>query len=180
MNPVPAVEEQALDAYSNAISRVAERNSPSVVSIHASFKNRAAGSGSGFALTPDGLLLTNSHVIHKASRIHIETTQGARCEAELVGEDPHTDSALIRARVELPPLELGSSRTLRVGQLAIAIGNPYGFDCSVTAGVVSGTNKSHAGLGDPFYAPLRKIAHQFRGHHCRSSPQKKYAEVKDR
>ena len=136
------VEDEALDAYSNVISTVAERNSPSVVSIHANFKNRAGGSGSGFALTPDGLLLTNSHVIHKAIRIRIETTQGATSEAELVGEDPHTDSALLRARVELPPMELGTSRTLRVGQLAIAIGNPYAFDCSVTAGVVSALGRS--------------------------------------
>jgi S1-C subfamily serine protease len=139
---ISTVEDEALDAYSNVISTVAERNSPSVVSIHANFKNRAGGSGSGFALTPDGLLLTNSHVVHKATRIRIETTQGATSEAELVGEDPHTDSALIRARVELPPMELGTSRTLRVGQLAIAIGNPFGFDCSVTAGVVSALGRS--------------------------------------
>jgi S1-C subfamily serine protease len=136
------VDAEALDAYSTVISTVAERNSPSVVSIHASFKSRGAGSGSGFALTPDGLILTNSHVIHKASRIRIETTQGLQSDAELVGEDPHTDSALLRARVELPPLELGTSRNLRVGQLAIAIGNPYGFDCSVTAGVVSALGRS--------------------------------------
>jgi S1-C subfamily serine protease len=139
---ISTVEDEALDAYSNVISTVAERNSPSVVSIHANFKNRAGGSGSGFALTPDGLLLTNSHVIHKAIRIRIETTQGATSEAELVGEDPHTDSALLRARVELAPMELGTSRSLRVGQLAIAIGNPYGFDCSVTAGVVSALGRS--------------------------------------
>jgi S1-C subfamily serine protease len=137
-----AADELALDAYSNVISSVAERNSASVVSIHTSSKSRAGGSGSGFALTPDGLILTNSHVIHQATRIRIETTQGARSDAELVGEDPHTDSALIRARVELPPVDLGTARTLRVGQLAIAIGNPYGFDCSVTAGVVSALGRS--------------------------------------
>ena len=143
-----APDQEALDAYSRIISMVAERASPSVVSIHTRFKQSArgsspaSGSGSGFALTPDGLILTNSHVIHGASRIRIETTQGVSAEAEPVGEDPHTDTALIRARAQLVPLELGTSRRLRVGQLAIAIGNPLGFDCSVTAGVVSALGRT--------------------------------------
>jgi len=137
-----AIEDDALDAYSRCIADVAERASPSVVAIHTSQKKRQGGSGSGFAFTTDGLILTNSHVIHGAYGIRVETTQGQASEAELIGEDPHTDAALIRARVDLPPLPLGRSKNLRVGQLAIAIGNPLGFECSVTAGVVSALGRS--------------------------------------
>jgi S1-C subfamily serine protease len=135
-------DEQALDVYSTLVATVAETASPSVVAIQTSAGKKAGGSGSGFALTPDGLILTNSHVIHGAKRIRVETTQGTSDIAEIVGEDPHTDTALIRARVDVPPLELGSSRLLRVGQLAIAIGNPFGFECSVTAGVVSALGRT--------------------------------------
>jgi S1-C subfamily serine protease len=141
-------EEEALDAYSRVISRVAELASPAVVAIHASRRGRQGGAGSGFALTPDGLILTNNHVVDGASRVRVETTQGVTCDAEIVGKDPHTDTALIRAGTALPALELGSSRRLRVGQLAIAIGNPFGFECSVTAGVVSALGRSlRAGTG---------------------------------
>jgi S1-C subfamily serine protease len=136
------IEEPVLDAYSRCIADVAERSSPSVLAIHTSQNGRHRGSGSGFAFTPDGLILTNSHVIHGANRIRVETTQGTAADAELIGEDSHTDTALIRARVELPPLPLGSAKNLRVGQLAIAIGNPFGFECSVTAGVVSALGRS--------------------------------------
>jgi S1-C subfamily serine protease len=136
-----AADEEALDAYSRVISQVAERARPSVLAIHATGKGRA-GSGSGFALTPDGLILTNSHVVHGARQLCVETTQGAAGPAQLVGEDPHTDTALIRTGLALAPIELGSSRALRVGQLAIAIGNPFGFDCSVTAGVLSALGRS--------------------------------------
>jgi S1-C subfamily serine protease len=134
--------ESALDAYSHVVASVADQASPSVIAIHTTEKGRRRGSGSGFAFTPDGLILTNSHVIHGAGAIRIETTQGGGADAELIGEDPHTDTALIRARVDIPPLPLGSSKTLRVGQLAIAIGNPFGFECSVTAGVVSALGRS--------------------------------------
>ena len=137
-----AGDEQALDVYSTLVATVADKASPSVVAIQTSTGKKSGGSGSGFALTPDGLILTNSHVIHGAKRIRVETTQGTNDIAEIVGEDPHTDTALIRARVDVPPLELGSSRLLRVGQLAIAIGNPFGFECSVTAGVVSALGRS--------------------------------------
>ena len=140
--PSIAADEPALDAYSRCIAEAAERASPSVVAIHTSRKGRQSGSGSGFAFTPDGLILTNSHVIHGASRIRVETTQGQSAEAMLIGEDSHTDTALIRARLDLVPLPLGSSRNLRVGQLAIAIGNPLGFECTVTAGVVSALGRS--------------------------------------
>jgi S1-C subfamily serine protease len=140
-----AIEEHALDAYSRCIADVAERASPSVVAIHTTQNGRHRGSGSGFAFTTDGLILTNSHVIHGAQGIRVETTQGQAADAELIGEDPHTDAALIRARVELPSLPLGRSKNLRVGQLAIAIGNPLGFECSVTAGVVSALGRSLRG-----------------------------------
>jgi S1-C subfamily serine protease len=135
-------DDLALDAYSHAIATVAEQASPSVVAIHATEKGRPRGTGSGFAFTPDGLILTNSHVVRRASQIRIETTQGNAANAELIGEDSHTDTALLRARVEVPALPLGSSKALRVGQLAIAIGNPFGFECSVTAGVVSALGRS--------------------------------------
>jgi S1-C subfamily serine protease len=136
------LDEPELDAYSRIVATVADQASPSVVAIHTFENGRRRGSGSGFAFTPDGLIVTNSHVIHGASRIRVETTQGHGTDAALIGEDSHTDTALIRARVELPSLSLGSSRNLRVGQLAIAIGNPFGFECSVTAGVVSALGRS--------------------------------------
>jgi len=135
-------DEEALDAYSRVIVRVAQLASPAVVTIQPQSANRATGTGSGVSFTPDGLILTNSHVVHGARRIQIETTQGLRREASLIGADPHTDVALIRADAELQPLELGNSKTLQVGQLAIAIGNPFGFACSVTAGVVSALGRS--------------------------------------
>ena len=136
------MDDESLDAYSRVITRVAELASPAVVTIHPQRSDHAAGTGSGVAFTPDGLILTNSHVVHGARQIRVETTQGARSAAALIGADPHTDLALIRADLELQPLELGSSKNLRVGQLAIAIGNPYGFECSVTAGVVSALGRS--------------------------------------
>ena len=139
-DPAPS-DEDALDAYSRVIARVAERARPSVLAIHCSGKGRG-GSGSGFALTPDGLILTNSHVVHGARQLRVETTAGGAGTAEIVGADPHTDTALIRTGLELAPIELGSSKSLKVGQLAIAIGNPFGFECSVTAGVLSALGRS--------------------------------------
>jgi S1-C subfamily serine protease len=141
----PNLDGPILDAYSRCIADVAEHSSPSVVAIHTTQNGRHRGSGSGFAFTPDGLILTNSHVIHGANRIRVETTHGTAADAELIGEDSHTDTALIRARVELAALPLGSAKSLRVGQLAIAIGNPLGFECSVTAGVVSALGRSLRG-----------------------------------
>jgi S1-C subfamily serine protease len=120
-----------------------------VVAIHA--RHAAArgkhgpqgGSASGFVFTPDGLILTNSHVVHGASALRIASVRGEEFDADLVGEDPHTDTALVRvAASSMPAVTLGSSRALRVGQLAIAIGNPLGFDCTVTAGVVSALGRS--------------------------------------
>ena len=134
-------DAEVLDAYSRVIASVAERVRPSVVAI-GSPRNLRGGTGSGFALTPDGLILTNSHVVGESRRVAVETTDGVRCTAEVVGQDPHTDTALVRAPVALAALELGRSRTLRVGQLAVAVGNPFGFECTVTAGVVSALGRS--------------------------------------
>ncbi|HEX4046207.1 MAG TPA: trypsin-like peptidase domain-containing protein [Elusimicrobiota bacterium] len=131
-----------LDAYSETVSRVAARVSPAVVKIEAE-KNGRGGSGSGFVFTGNGYILTNSHVVHGARRLVASLHDGRRFPAEVVGDDPHTDLAVVRVRSDgLPVLELGESKSLKPGQLAIAIGNPYGFSYSVTAGVVSALGRS--------------------------------------
>jgi len=131
-----------LDAYSAAVVSAVEAAAPAVAHLQVAFQRRA-GSGSGFAFTPDGLLLTNSHVVHGARRIVATFADGSSREADPVGEDPDTDIAVIRlGGTALPAARLGSSRELRVGQLAIAIGNPYGFQHTVTAGVVSALGRS--------------------------------------
>jgi len=131
-----------LDAYSAAVVAAVEAVAPAVAHLQVAF-DRRAGSGSAFAFTPDGLLLTNSHVVHGARRIQASFADGTSREADLVGEDPDTDIAVIRlGGAALPAAKLGSSRSVRVGQLAIAIGNPYGFQHTVTTGVVSALGRS--------------------------------------
>ena len=144
----PAVDPdvELLDAYSRTVTGVADTATPAVVAIHtrrASARGPQGGSASGFVFTPDGLILTNSHVVHGSTALRVTTVRGEEFEADLLGEDPHTDTALIRVGASaMPAVTLGRSRGLRVGQLAIAIGNPLGFDCTVTAGVVSALGRS--------------------------------------
>ena len=131
-----------LDAYSAAVVGVVETVGPAVAHLEVELKGRR-GTGSGFAFTPDGLLLTNSHVVHGAKSIRATFADGLTRDADLVGEDPDTDIAVIRIGGNtLHSVVLGSSRQVRVGQLAIAIGNPYGFQHTVTAGVVSALERS--------------------------------------
>lgn len=131
-----------LDEYSQTVAGIVEVAAPGVVAIQSKDARGRPGSGSGFALTPDGLILTNCHVARGSRRLDIATPSGVECQAELIGDDPDTDTALLRAPVTLQALTLGQSGNLRAGQIAIAIGNPLGFDCTVTAGVISALGRT--------------------------------------
>jgi S1-C subfamily serine protease len=140
----PASDAGLLDAYSRAVAETVRRAGPAVVHIRAlADEPGRGGSGSGFLISPDGLIMTNSHVVHGAGRLEVQTSDGRTSRAEIVGDDPDTDLAVIRIDLpELPWIAFADSEQVRVGQIAIAIGNPLGFDNTVTAGIVSALGRT--------------------------------------
>jgi S1-C subfamily serine protease len=144
-------DSELLDAYSRTVSGVVARIGPAVVHIRVKKKaarrpgtpSEAAGSGSGFVITPDGYIVTNCHVVENSDSVEASLADGNTCGAEVIGQDGATDIALLRiSGSKLPMANLGDSDELRVGQVAIAVGNPLGFQSTVTAGVISALGRS--------------------------------------
>jgi S1-C subfamily serine protease len=137
-----------LDAYSASVVNAVQKVGPAVVHIRVRQEAKAnspqaGGSGSGFLIAPDGFILTNSHVVHQADKIEVALSDGRSYPAELIGDDPHSDLAVIRINAPaLSSVKFASARSARVGQIAIAIGNPYGFEHTVTAGIVSALGRT--------------------------------------
>jgi S1-C subfamily serine protease len=143
--PTPASDTDFLDAYSHAVTGVADAVGPAVVRVEVrNAKGRPAGVGSGVVIAPDGLVLTNAHVVEGAKEVPLQDAEGRVMDARKLGEDPDTDLALLRAGAvrDLPSARLGDSKALRRGQLVVAIGNPLGFESTVTAGVISALGRS--------------------------------------
>ena len=149
-SPSSATDDELLDGYSRTIADVVGKVGPTVVNIRVQHDGRgqrrgpeSGGTGSGFIIAPDGYILTNSHVVHDASRMEVAVADGRVFGATLVGDDPETDLAVIRINTSnLIHASLGDSKSVRVGQIAIAIGSPYGFQQTVTAGIVSALGRS--------------------------------------
>lgn len=151
VQPRPA-DDELLDTYSQTVTRVVGKVAPAVVNIRARKSSdhdgrrgpESAGSGSGFIIAPDGFILTNSHVVHGADKLDVTLADGQGFGAALAGEDPESDLAVIRinSAQQLPHVHLSDSKAVRVGQIAIAIGSPFGFQQTVTAGVVSALGRS--------------------------------------
>ena len=146
VSAVSTEDESLLDAYSSAVTGAVEAAHPAVVHIEIQGNNAPRGSGSGFFISPDGYLLTNSHVVHGAKSLHVFLADGRKLTADLIGDDPDSDLAVLRVSAdELSHLTLADSAAVRPGQIAIAIGSPMGFQQTVTAGIVSGLGRSLRG-----------------------------------
>ena len=140
---VPTPDADLLDAYSQAVTSTVQQAGPAVVHIQARSEKKGGGSGSGFLISRDGFVMTNSHVVHGADEVRAQTPDGRESRAEIIGDDPDTDLAILR--IDLPDLHhlvFADSEKIAVGQIAVAIGNPLGLDNTVTAGIVSALGRT--------------------------------------
>jgi|SRR5205085_609781 len=136
-------DDELLDSYSKTISAVVNRVAPSVVNLRITTKNGRGGGGSGFVIAPDGFILTNNHVVENATELEVTLRDGRSYGANLIGRDPDTDLAVVRIDApDLQPARFANSAAIRVGQIAVAVGSPYGFQQTVTAGIVSALGRS--------------------------------------